>query len=275
MTKQEALRYFRENIQPYVGSDPTSIRTAWNDWTDSLQKDGQITQRQYETWLGPRTRKTSDTYVLQGNYGHGWEDLTAENTLAEIRQRRKEYRENEGGEYRITKRRLHLFGRDPQQPKAKRGSIQRARIDRKGTAKPRSRIVGRFPKDQCIGPFSTPPGGYEYRESKPRRKTRRDPQPNTPASRGPRNSGPVAPQARCPVGTQVQSVILSKNFFNQREAKSWISRNDFRISKVDETVNSWRFRQQPPDWFEKRTFRTIRLRPGVTAVIGCPIFGGN
>ena len=253
MTKQEALRYFRENIQPHVGPDSTSIRTAWNDWTDSLQRDGQITMRQYETWLGPRTRKTSDSYVLQGNYGHGWEDLTAENTLAEIRQRRKEYRENEGGEYRITKRRLQAFGRDPQ---PKRGSMQRARIDRRGTAKPRSRIVGRFPEGQCIGPFSTPPGGYEYRESKPRRRTGRDPQPNI---------NPV-----CPVGTQVQTLILSQQFFNQREAASWIRRHGFRLNKIDESKNFWRFRQQEPDEFEKDSFRTIRLRPGVEAVIGCP-----
>lgn len=74
----------------------------------------------------------------------------------------------------------------------------------------------------------------------------------------------------CPVGTQVQTLILSKNFFNQREAKNWISRHDFRISKIDETSESWRFRQQPPNWFEKESFRTIRLRSGVQAVIGCP-----
>jgi hypothetical protein len=42
-------------------------------------------------------------FVLQGNYGYGdgWEDLTAEETKAEILKRLKEYRENEGGNYRI------------------------------------------------------------------------------------------------------------------------------------------------------------------------------
>ena len=84
----------------------------------------------------------------------------------------------------------------------------------------------------------------------------RDPQPNI---------NPV-----CPVGTQVQSVILSQQFFNQREAASWIRRNGFRLSKIDESANFWRFRQQPPSQFEEGTFRTIRLRPGVEAVIGCP-----
>lgn len=46
-------------------------------------------------------------HVLQCNYGygHGWEDLVAEESYKEIRSRLKEYRENEGGNYRIIKRR--------------------------------------------------------------------------------------------------------------------------------------------------------------------------
>ncbi len=46
-------------------------------------------------------------YVLQGFYrgSYGWEDLTAEESRKEILQRRKEYQENEGGTYRIIKRR--------------------------------------------------------------------------------------------------------------------------------------------------------------------------
>jgi hypothetical protein len=43
-------------------------------------------------------------HVLQGQYGHGWEDLAA-GTFREMRQNRKEYRDNEGGSYRIIKRR--------------------------------------------------------------------------------------------------------------------------------------------------------------------------
>lgn len=46
-----------------------------------------------------KTRKFVYLWVLQGNYGygHGWEDLTAEETYKEMRDRRKEYRENEPG----------------------------------------------------------------------------------------------------------------------------------------------------------------------------------
>lgn len=42
-----------------------------------------------------------DEYVLQGNYGCGWEDLTAEETREEIRDRYRDYEHNEGGRYRI------------------------------------------------------------------------------------------------------------------------------------------------------------------------------
>jgi hypothetical protein len=48
-------------------------------------------------------------YVLQGHYGRGWEDLAAEQQTWQgwkaIKQTRKEYLENEGGAYRIIKRR--------------------------------------------------------------------------------------------------------------------------------------------------------------------------
>lgn len=41
------------------------------------------------------------SWTLQGNYGHGWEDLTTEQTRDEIRARYDEYVVNEGGSYRI------------------------------------------------------------------------------------------------------------------------------------------------------------------------------
>jgi len=54
-----------------------------------------------------KANKFNYIYVLQGNYGygHGFEDLSASDTFSEIRQTRKEYRENEGGNYRIIRRR--------------------------------------------------------------------------------------------------------------------------------------------------------------------------
>ena len=58
-----------------------------------------------ETTCPSKKPKKRTIFVLQGTYGHGWEDLTAEETRSEIRQRLKEYRENEGGNYRIITRR--------------------------------------------------------------------------------------------------------------------------------------------------------------------------
>jgi hypothetical protein len=53
-----------------------------------------------------KTNKFNYIKVLQGFYSsYGWEDLTAENTRVEIKQRLKEYRENENGVYRIINRR--------------------------------------------------------------------------------------------------------------------------------------------------------------------------
>lgn len=61
-----------------------------------------------------KTNKYCYLYVLQGNYGYGFEDLTAEDksehgAYSRIRQNLKEYRENEGkycgASYRIISRR--------------------------------------------------------------------------------------------------------------------------------------------------------------------------
>ena len=62
MTKREAEREFKEHILPFVResyeqdgrADWVARREAWNNWTDSLCKDGQITSHQYNTWLHPR-----------------------------------------------------------------------------------------------------------------------------------------------------------------------------------------------------------------------------
>jgi len=81
---------------------------------------------------GPYVRKTEDEYVLQGRYGHGWEDLTAETTRKEIKQRLREYQENEGGEYRIVHRRVR---------KATRSARPAASEARKPSSTPLVRIT--------------------------------------------------------------------------------------------------------------------------------------
>jgi uncharacterized protein YjlB len=58
-----------------------------------------------------RRRTTRDEFTVQGNYGygHGYEDVSTEDTRAEARQRLKEYRKNERGiPFRIVKRRVRI-----------------------------------------------------------------------------------------------------------------------------------------------------------------------
>lgn len=50
-------------------------------------------------------RKTEDVFVVQGNYGYGFDDECAELTWKEVRARLKEYRANGTGVYRVVKRR--------------------------------------------------------------------------------------------------------------------------------------------------------------------------
>lgn len=66
----------------------------------------------------------------------------------------------------------------------------------------------------------------------------------------------------------VQSVICSKeNFETQDAAAAWVTEHDFRADKVDETEDSWRFRQFAPGLCQEDSFRTIELTDGVKAAI--------
>jgi hypothetical protein len=76
-------------------------------------------------------------------------------------------------------------------------------------------------------------------------------------------------QARCPVGTRIQTLLLSRiHFPTVKRAREWARGHGFKASKVDPTRNYFRLRQADPKRFAK--LRTIRLRPGVMAVVGCP-----
>lgn len=75
----------------------------------------------------------------------------------------------------------------------------------------------------------------------------------------------------CPIGTEIQSVIFSKDKFTEKSAKSWAESNDFKYGKVDEKKYTYRMRQESPSEYRKGSFRTIEITDGVKAVIGCPI----
>ena len=56
LTKREVVEtlreLFRESPDQFSG-DSTAKREAFNDYTDMLCKDGQISVKQYETWTNP------------------------------------------------------------------------------------------------------------------------------------------------------------------------------------------------------------------------------
>lgn len=55
MKRTEVIREFCESVAPQIPrGDKPAFREAWNNFTDALQKDRQITERQYNTWVGPR-----------------------------------------------------------------------------------------------------------------------------------------------------------------------------------------------------------------------------
>lgn len=68
---------------------------------------------------------------------------------------------------------------------------------------------------------------------------------------------------------KVQTLILSKSRFRDvKSAKKWVVGHGFSVHKVDETANSFRFRQRNPSEFKSGSFRTITLSSGIKAVIG-------
>jgi hypothetical protein len=52
MTKKQALQEFR-SLYSGPKSDKPAKSQAWNDYTDSLCKDGRITSKQYQKWDNP------------------------------------------------------------------------------------------------------------------------------------------------------------------------------------------------------------------------------
>ena len=86
---------------------------------DLISDDG-FTQAQYDLLTGPwrtvigpihpddkeNTQMTNVTYlfVLQGHYGTGWEDIYASYDYEEVLMNRRAYIANEGGRYRVVRR---------------------------------------------------------------------------------------------------------------------------------------------------------------------------
>ncbi len=63
--------------------------------------------------VNPRVAKTHIEYVIQGNYGYGWDDENTELTWPDAKRSIREYRENGGGSYRVVKRRVKNDATNP------------------------------------------------------------------------------------------------------------------------------------------------------------------
>jgi len=70
--------------------------------------------------------------------------------------------------------------------------------------------------------------------------------------------------------SEIQSVLLPKNTFKSKKAAiRWVKKHKrFKVKKIDETKNMYRFRQQSPGKYDD--FRTINLdrKLGIKAVLG-------
>jgi phage head maturation protease len=71
---------------------------------------------------------------------------------------------------------------------------------------------------------------------------------------------------------EMQTVICSKEVFKtQEEAATWCKEHDFKSDKVDDTEDSFRYRQFDPERCQDDSFRTIDITDGVKGVVCRPV----
>jgi hypothetical protein len=55
----------------------------------------------------------------------------------------------------------------------------------------------------------------------------------------------------------IQSVIFDKSYISLDDAITWIIQHNFKILKVDETKNKYRFRQENPNLLKKKGYQKV------------------
>ena len=65
--------------------------------------------------------------------------------------------------------------------------------------------------------------------------------------------------------SNIQSVLISRQYYTKQKAIEWIINNNFKYYKLDITKNYYRFRQFDP--LQNKNYRTINLKPGIDAII--------
>lgn len=65
---------------------------------------------------------------------------------------------------------------------------------------------------------------------------------------------------------RVQSLIFPRDKWTKAEARTWLKSHGYKSRSVDETSQSWRFRQEDPDQFD--VLRTKSFGDNIKAVVG-------
>jgi hypothetical protein len=69
---------------------------------------------------------------------------------------------------------------------------------------------------------------------------------------------------------KIQSIIIKKDNYDLEKACNWVVNNHFQLKKVDETKETFRFRQFPPQALRKEgynKYKTMKVNNDISLVI--------
>ena len=66
---------------------------------------------------------------------------------------------------------------------------------------------------------------------------------------------------------EIQSIIFDKKHYTPNEATTWLQAHNYE-SDLDDKPLHYRSRQRNPDLFDKKSFRTKKIRPGIQLILG-------
>lgn len=58
----------------------------------------------------------------------------------------------------------------------------------------------------------------------------------------------------------LQSVLIPKTLYKLDDAIKWIDNHQFKLKKIDETVNYYRFRQINPNYIENLGYTNYKIK---------------
>ena len=68
----------------------------------------------------------------------------------------------------------------------------------------------------------------------------------------------------------IQAIVISKEYYNRRQAENWIRRHKYNpIKNVHESPKTYRFRIKTPN-YDRYDYRMITLTTGIKAVVAYP-----